>query len=107
MIKFANTNLRIMAGIYRSPQKLFQRMHLPPFKGGYRRHRHKSIDFIFLPHGFSDIFDVLFQQAFGSLLGVGNNVLSLAAVSSNWRCASETAKTSSAASTCAEFSSTI
>ena len=29
------------------------------------------IDFIFLPHGFSDIFDVLFQQAFGSLLGVG------------------------------------
>lgn len=35
------------------------------------------IDFIFLPHGFSDIFDVLFQQAFGSLLGVGKQCLVL------------------------------
>ena len=51
MIKFTNTNLRIMrrASLHRSPQKLFQRMHLPPFQGGYRRHRHKSNRFYIPP----------------------------------------------------------
>ena len=51
MIKFTNPNLRIMrrASLHRSPQKLFQRMHLPPFQGGYRRHRHKSNRFYIPP----------------------------------------------------------